>query len=134
MRLRRLAKLKHRPRLLGDLYDAATPLWAALDASADAERAGRMFTWLPPEPLSSEAEERLEGRAKPAPTVLRKTSQVQPGSRLKPVSGGFDTDAAGRNFDSHAAGRKLSALAIFQASRKRGSPVPSSSSPGRNVG
>jgi hypothetical protein len=38
---------------------SVTPLWAALEASADAERTGRMFSWLPPEPLSSEAEEQL---------------------------------------------------------------------------
>jgi hypothetical protein len=60
-RLRRLEKLKrHQPRPLRDPHDAAaTPLWAALEASPDAERAGRMFSWLAPEPLSSEAQERL---------------------------------------------------------------------------
>jgi hypothetical protein len=34
----------------------------------------------------------------------------------------------------YIAGRKLSALAIFQATRKRGSSVPSSNSPGRRAG
>jgi hypothetical protein len=61
MRLRRLEKLERcqsRTALWRDPYDAATQLWAALEACADAESASRSFSWLRCEPLSSEAEER----------------------------------------------------------------------------
>ena len=59
MRLRRLEKLERRQSraaLWRDPYGAATQLWAALEASADAESASRPFSWLPCEPLSSEPE------------------------------------------------------------------------------
>lgn len=62
IRLRRLERLERRqPRgkPWRDPYDAAMALWVALEASADAESAGRPFSWLPSERLSSEAEERL---------------------------------------------------------------------------
>jgi hypothetical protein len=59
-RLRWLEKLElHQPRPSREPDDGATNLWAALEASADAESAGRMFSWLPPEPQSSEAEDQL---------------------------------------------------------------------------
>ncbi len=56
MRLRRLEKLERRQSrtaLWRDPNDAAAQLWAALEASADAESASRPFSWLPSVPLSS---------------------------------------------------------------------------------
>jgi hypothetical protein len=63
MRLRRLERLERRqPRgkPWRDPDDAAMPLWAALEASADAESAGRPFSWLPHPPLSAEEEHQVE--------------------------------------------------------------------------
>jgi hypothetical protein len=53
MRPRRLEKLERRQPQgtpWRDPYDAAMPLWAALEASADAESAGRPFSWWSAEP------------------------------------------------------------------------------------
>jgi hypothetical protein len=58
MRLRRLEQPRGKPWRNPD--DVAMPLWAALEASADAESAGRPFSWLPDPPLSGEDEHQVE--------------------------------------------------------------------------
>jgi hypothetical protein len=66
MRLRRLERLERRQargKLRRDPYDLAMPLWVALEASAEAESAGRPFSWWPPEPeVSPEVQQEFELR------------------------------------------------------------------------